>query len=170
MMDVAAKPQPTDSGPFGLVPLLEVCCCTRTEPKEAIPTLLLGDDSMRAPSLVQLCCFLSSSEVRVNSGIESIPEIAGLAGVTMQTDGGAENNVQTLKWAIFDAQRRTALTRNVAGARVCGVGGSSQLATWVIALPSSCPALCCITWGMSCIHRQCDFTYKFVFDDDWRRA
>lgn len=173
-MDVPIAPQPKETGPCGLLPLVECCCCTRSEPKGAIPRLLLLETTMNPPSLLQQCCFCSFDETRVIAGIDKVPELRGLAGITMQTDGGgAENNVQTLKWAIFDRETREVRTRNVAGSTCCGNVASSQLATWVVGLPwaaGTCAQLCLISCGMSCCHRQCDFQYRFIFDPDWRRA
>jgi len=87
----------------------------------------------------------------------------------MHLGGGAKNNVQTLKWATFDKARRVAKTRNVSGARCCGAS-SSQLATWIVKMPTSCPALCLFSTVMSLLQRPCDCTYKFAFDEGFRRA
>lgn len=168
-MAVAVAPQPKYDSGDGLLPVFECLCCTRSEPKDAIPHVMLLETHTSPPSMAQNCCFLSFSEQRVDGGVADVPEIRGLAGVTMQTDGGAENNVQTLKWAIFDKQRRTLRTRNVGGA-VCLGMQSSQLATWLIALPSSSFGLCCWSTLMSMCARPCDFGYEFSFDETWRRA
>lgn len=170
-MSVVTKPQPTtrDAGPCGLLPYVEAACCVHAEPRETLADRLLLREELPL-SAVQACCFCSGGETRVDSGIRDVPEIAGLAGITMQTDGGAENNVQTLKWATFDRARRRAKTRNNSGAVCCGTLATSQLSSWVVGLPGSCLGLCCMSLCMSCVQRQCDFTYLFEFSEDWRRA
>ena len=131
---------------------------------------MLLDERPNPPSLVQTCCFCSLNERRVISGLAEVPELRGLAGITMQVGGGAENNVQTAKWATFDPKARIAITRNVSGAVCCGMCASSQLSTWVVGLPKGCPFLCCLSFSMSMCQRQCDCGYKFIFDESYSRA
>ena len=75
--------------------------------RDSIVKRMLSDNAGVQPSLFQriwLCqCY---PETRVANAIEEIPEIAGLAGITMQDGQLNQGSLQTFRWARFDKKER----------------------------------------------------------------
>ena len=68
------------------------------------------------------------STKRVATGMLDVPQLVGLAGVTMQDEPDKPNinRMQVLKWAKYDASKRTLTTKTTGG---CGQMPGEQ-GTW----------------------------------------
>ena len=138
----------------------ESCCCLELKPRADIASWMLLDDLSTQPqSLMQKFLCHCQPEARVNSGIEKVPQIASLAGATLQRGThSTAGSVQTLKWAAYDPATRTAVME-VFG----GFGGTGQRAQWTEPDKG--------TWYfLMNLARFCNYSYRFKFSEDYRRA
>jgi hypothetical protein len=97
----------------------EALCCVKTAHRDQIGTWMIADDAATIPpSLMQRLLCQCGPSTRVPNGIERIPEIASLAGGTLQfapPDWPTRGSVQSLRACQFDAQRRRALIQVFGG-------------------------------------------------------
>ena len=103
---------PAGSAPVIQDGWLQSCCCVTQKPRDEIAQWMLLDTNAHAsPSCMQMLLCQCRSEERVPSGIESVPQLAGLAGATLQRappDWPTKGSVQTLKWCRYDKEKRVA--------------------------------------------------------------
>ena len=103
-------------------------CCQEVRSRDDVSTWMLSDNADAEPSLLQRVCLLQCGpEARTPSTIIKVPELAGLAGITVQSDTGqgSTGSLQTLKWAIYDEETRVARMQ-VFG----GWGGHASVGWW----------------------------------------
>ena len=139
----------------------ETCCCVFIQPRASLPQWMLLEDrsGVDASLLDRLLCHCGPKQ-RVHSGIEGVAEIKSLAGATLQRgEHSTGGSVQTLKWCSFDKEKRVAHLE-VFG----GVGGDLHSAQWTE------PGDSCVWPVLMTIARCCDYSYRFKFSEDWRRA
>lgn len=134
------------------------CCCLKIEESETADEWMLRPNTLE-PSLFQrLCLCQCSEEERRPSGILLVPEISGLAGVTLQLgDHATAGSLQTLKWTTYDQTKRTA-TMQVFG----GFGGAAGTGQWTEP-PNSLHWMFLMNLG-----RCGNYTYRFTFSEDFR--
>ena len=144
--------------PAGSAPLiqdgwrwLQSCCCVTQKPRDEIAQWMLLDTNAHAsPSYMQMLLCQCRSEERVPSGIEDVPQLAGLAGATLQRappDWPTKGSVQTLKWCRYDKEKRVA-DLQVFG----GFGGPSNVGLWTE--PVSLKWHCLINLARCCVRAR----------------
>ena len=144
--------------PAGSAPLiqdgwrwLQSCCCVTQKPRDEIAQWMLLDTNAHAsPSCMQMLLCQCRSEERVPSGIEDVPQLAGLAGATLQRappDWPTKGSVQTLKWCRYDKEKRVA-DLQVFG----GFGGPSNVGLWTE--PVSLKWHCLINLARCCVRAR----------------
>jgi len=128
---------------------------------------MLSTNATKAPSLFQrLCMCQRGPSERVPSGIETVPQLRGLAGVLVQAgDQYSSGSMLTLKWAKWDAAKRQVDLQVFGGFTGSGCGGSSgsELGLWT----GRIEALRCFFMNLG---RFGAYTYRFTFSEDYRRA
>lgn len=139
---------------------MESCCCVVVKPRKDLAQWLLVNEETLAPSPMMYFLGDCSGKARVKSGIDAIPQISSLAGATLQRgEHSTGGSVQTLKWAVFDAEKRVAHLEVFGGAGKPG----NQTGQWTE--PNISAWYCLIN-----LARCCDYSYVFHFSEDWRRA
>ena len=142
---------PAGSAPVIQDGWLQSCCCVTQKPRDEIAQWMLLDTNAHAsPSCMQMLLCQCRSEERVPSGIEDVPQLAGLAGATLQRappDWPTKGSVQTLKWCRYDKEKRVA-DLQVFG----GFGGPSNVGLWTE--PVSLKWHCLINLARCCV-RAC---------------
>jgi len=146
---------PVDAGFDGI---LANCCCLGIYDRDAyLPYGMLGT-KLPPPSIFEKLVVCDwNKPVRTPNDIENIPEIAELAGATLQKGThSTAGSVQTLRFAHWDKEKRAATVEVFGGA--CG---GSNTGTWTEPVETKwiCLAVCA---------RLCDYTYVFNFAEDWR--
>jgi len=134
------------------------CCCMAIIDREDAKELVTQDTSSE-PSLYQrLCMCQCAPRSRPHAGIEMIPELQGLAGVTLQKgDHETAGSLQTLKWGTFDADKRVM--------EMAVFGGFYSNTTGVWTEPVN--LLWCFLANLG---RTANYTYRFEFSEDWQYA
>jgi len=131
--------------------------------RDSVGEWMLSTNKTKAPSLLQKLCFCQSGpSERKPSGIETVPHLRGLAGVTVQA--GTRGALQTLKWAKWDAAKRQVDIKVFGGFTDCGGNGGSEVGLW----SETVEAQCCF---LPQLFGRCgNCTYRFTFSEDYRRA
>ena len=76
---------------------------------EQVYAMILDDRANAEPSCIERCLYHCSPKKRAPSGIADVPEIANLSSVLFQDgDHSTANTAMTLKWAVFDKEKRVA--------------------------------------------------------------
>mmetsp|Transcript_27724 Transcript_27724/g.57588 ORF Transcript_27724/g.57588 Transcript_27724/m.57588 type:complete len:272 (+) Transcript_27724:2-817(+) len=134
------------------------CCCFAILDRDDASDLVTKDVSSD-PSLYQrLCMCQCSPRPRPPSGIEMIPELRGLAGVTLQQgDHETSGSLQTLKWGYFDPDKRVF--------EMAVFGGFYSPTTGVWTEPIN--VLWCFLANLG---RTANYTYRFEFSEDYHNA
>ena len=142
---------PAGSAPVIQDGWLQSCCCVTQKPRDEIAQWMLLDTNANAsPSCMQMLLCQCRSEERVPSGIEDVPQLAGLAGATLQRappDWPTKGSVQTLKWCRYDKEKRVA-DLQVFG----GFGGPSNVGLWTE--PVSLKWHCLINLARCCVRAR----------------
>jgi len=142
---------PAGSAPVIQDGWLQSCCCVTQKPRDEIAQWMLLDTNAHAsPSCMQMLLCQCRSEERVASGIEDVPQLAGLAGATLQRappDWPTKGSVQTLKWCRYDKEKRVA-DLQVFG----GFGGPSNVGLWTE--PVSLKWHCLINLARCCVRAR----------------
>ena len=142
---------PAGSAPVIQDGWLQSCCCVTQRPRDEIAQWMLLDTNAHAsPSCRQMLLCQCGSEERVPSGIEDVPQLAGLAGATLQRappDWPTKGSVQTLKWCRYDKEKRVA-DLQVFG----GFGGPSNVGLWTE--PVSLKWHCLINLARCCVRAR----------------
>ena len=142
---------PAGSAPVIQDGWLQFCCCVTQKPRDEIAQWMLLDTNAHAsPSCMQMLLCQCRSEERVASGIEDVPQLAGLAGATLQRappDWPTKGSVQTLKWCRYDKEKRVA-DLQVFG----GFGGPSNVGLWTE--PISLKWHCLINLARCCVRAR----------------
>jgi len=137
-------------------------CCQEVRSRDDVSTWMLSNNADAEPSLLQRVCLLQCGpEARTPSTIIKVPELAGLAGITVQSDTGqgSTGSLQTLKWAIYDEETRVARMQ-VFG----GWGGHASVGWWTEPADER-------QWNcLINVARLCNYTYEFRFSTDYRHA
>jgi len=141
------------------------CCCLRLQSRDTAPEWMLQAAESEAPSLyMRLCTCQWAPAPRVPSGIEKVPGLAGLAGITLQYgDHTTAGSLETLKWGEWDPEKRT-LKLTVFG------GFYSKWSTGFWTEPTAPlwrSALWCFLMNLA---RNQNYTYLFEFAEDYRSA
>mmetsp|Transcript_9066 Transcript_9066/g.28311 ORF Transcript_9066/g.28311 Transcript_9066/m.28311 type:complete len:317 (-) Transcript_9066:244-1194(-) len=137
------------------------CCCLGIEDRNNSPEFMVLTDMSAPPSLLQRLCFCQCSpQLRQPTGVDRVPQLRGLAGVTVQAgEHTTSGSLQTLKWGYFDSEKR-ALELPVFGG-CYGTGSTTGLWTEPIT-----PLWCFLmNWG-----RLANYSYRFEFSEDFRSA
>mmetsp|Transcript_4858 Transcript_4858/g.14118 ORF Transcript_4858/g.14118 Transcript_4858/m.14118 type:complete len:237 (-) Transcript_4858:81-791(-) len=136
------------------------CCCIKVSPKSSLNELMLIDTAAdQQPSCLQRFCLCYCKPLeRKSNGIEEIPQLRGLAGLTVQDgDHITAGSLQTLKYAPYDPEARV-LYMPVYGGFGWWHGGTTGLWTE----PANC------VWGfLMTAARLSNYTYKFTFSEDY---
>eukprot|EP00931_Biecheleriopsis_adriatica_P043643 TRINITY_DN24946_c0_g1_i1.p1 TRINITY_DN24946_c0_g1~~TRINITY_DN24946_c0_g1_i1.p1 ORF type:complete len:246 (-),score=49.64 TRINITY_DN24946_c0_g1_i1:374-1111(-) len=137
------------------------CCCLRLQSRDTAPEWMLQAAESEAPSLYMRLCTCQWAPVpRVPSGIEKVPGLAGLAGITLQYgDHTTAGSLETLKWGEWDPEKRT-LKLTVFG------GFYSKWSTGFWTEPTAPlwrSALWCFLMNLA---RNQNYTYLFEFAED----
>ena len=191
---------PAGSAPVIQDGWLQSCCCVTQKPRDEIAQWMLLDTNAHAsPSCMQMLLCQCRSEERVASGIEDVPQLAGLAGATLQRappDWPTKGSVQTLKWCTYDKEKRVA-DLQVFG----GFGGPSNVGLWtepvslkwhcLINLARCCVRACALERSLALRTRAAqpchihsihghrifsrspaaqNYSYRFTFSEDYRHA
>lgn len=134
------------------------CCCfgiiDRDDSSDLVTQEMTG-----APSLYQrLCMCQCSPRPKPQTGLELVPELRGLAGVSLQ-DGThtTAGSLQTVKWGSFDPETRVA--------ELAVFGGFYQSTTGVWTEPVNCLWCCLANLG-----RTANYSYRFEFSEDYSFA
>jgi len=140
---------------------LSTCCCVNPYQKEKMnEAILLNDAADEWPSLLQRLCFCYCfPKARVTNGMDQIPQLRGLAGLTVQ-DGThiTGGSLQTLKYAKWNPEERSAYMPVFSGSCWC-YGGTTGvwaenaaygIAAWIINFA-----------------RLGNYSYKFIFSEDF---
>ena len=142
---------PAGSAPVIQDGWLQSCCCVTQKPRDEIAQWMLLDTNAHAsPSCMQMLLCQCRSEERVASGIEDVPQLAGLAGATLQRappHWPTKGSVQTLKWCTYDKEKRVA-DLQVFG----GFGGPSNVGLWTE--PVSLKWHCLINLARCCVRAR----------------
>ncbi|CAE8629867.1 unnamed protein product [Polarella glacialis] len=160
----SAKSAPQASSPSAFTDCTVSCCCLRRYPREKVgDNMLLDNAAALQPSLFQQLCLCQCTPLaRVKPVLELVPQLRGLAGVTVQDgDHVTKGSLQTLKWADFDPQTRVA-TKPVFG----GFGWKDGTA----GLWSEGASKSCLRGVVFNLGRSCNYTYKFTFAEDYLSA
>mmetsp|Transcript_78230 Transcript_78230/g.176794 ORF Transcript_78230/g.176794 Transcript_78230/m.176794 type:complete len:272 (+) Transcript_78230:99-914(+) len=136
------------------------CCCLKVQDRDYSSEILVMREIGDAPSLYQRLCMCQwKPTARPPSGIEKIPQIRGLAGVTMQSgDHSTAGSLQTLKWGYWDSETRV-FELPIFG----GFEGGSTTGVWTEPIT---PLWCCL---MN-LGRTANYTYRFEFSPDFQHA
>mmetsp|Transcript_41899 Transcript_41899/g.84484 ORF Transcript_41899/g.84484 Transcript_41899/m.84484 type:complete len:269 (+) Transcript_41899:34-840(+) len=120
---------------------------------------LVTKDTTPAPSLYTRCCMCQCSpRPRPHAGLEMVPELRGLAGVTLQSgDHTTAGSLQTQKWGYFDPDKRVM--------EMAVFGGFYQSTQGLWTEPIS-PLWC----FLANLGRTANYTYRFEFTEDYREA
>lgn len=151
-------PRAPAAPPTALQSCVTACCCLQIKERDLVGEWMLSADAGGELSCFERLCFLQCGpKPRVLSDMQSIPQLRGLMGATLQNgDHATSGSLQTLKWASWDPVKREA-TLPVFGGRQGFTGTWSEkiVCQW-----------CCLMnlarWG--------GYTYKFSFDPDYRAA
>ena len=163
-MSSKVEPGPVDAGSAsagGLASCCATCCCVSILPRETLPQWMLVDTLADTPPSLfhKLCLCECGATPRVAGGIGAVPELAGMAGATLQRgEHSTAGSVQTLKWGRYDPATRTVKVE-VFG----GFGAHHSTMMWTE--PVRCPWCCLIN-----LARFCDYSYKFRFSEDFKHA
>lgn len=127
--------------------------------------MLLDNAAKEQPSLFQrLCLCQCGPKERKMSGLELVPELRGLAGVSVQSgEGDGWGSLQTLKWASYDPTTRVARMQVEGG--FGGPSGSTGL--WTAAQFPNKGDNVYLSILRSNNARLCNMTYKFSFSEDF---
>lgn len=134
------------------------CCCLKVEQRDTVPAWMLGSKTSGPPSLFRRLCLCQCFETeRVLSGIEKLPQLRSLAGVSLQ-DGkhSTAGSLQTLRWGKYDPETRSILLSVFGGG--CFPGGAGLWSE-----PVSCTWVCLANFA-----RCCNYSYNFKFAEDHR--
>ena len=132
--------------------------------REYVPWYMLVNKDMGS-SCIDRCLCKPGNPIRVESGLASVPQLYGLAGVTMQAPLDPEKphfsagNLMSLRWGEFREEQRE-LTVQVHG----GFGGP-KANTGAFNLPDSLKWRC-----ISTVARLSNYTYTLYFSEDWKHA
>merc|ERR1740121_2089697 len=141
------------------------CCCLRVEDRDTAPDWMLSQPTTGAPSLYVRCCWcMCTPEERHANALEDIPQLRGLAGITVQDgDHNTKGSLETLRYDRYDPASRV-LDTSVFG----GFYNRAKLGLWTeptTPLYSSC------MWAfLMNLARQANYSYRFEFSEDLRSA
>lgn len=144
----------------GPMSCMDSCCGLEVRPKSAVENFELAP--MNAPlasSCFTSCCLLvSSTPPRTEGGIEKVPQLKALAGLSVQVgDHPTKNSVQTLKWSRYDPKSRVLLQSVFGGASDVG-----NVGTWT-------ETDSCLWRFLVPLARSCDYLYLFKFSEDYQK-
>jgi len=142
------------------------CCCLAIKERDTAPDWMVLQTMSDEPSLLQRLCFNQCGpRARSLSGIEMVPQLAGLAGITVQNgDVATSGSLHTLKWGgPYNPQSRE-MDLPVFGS----FHGSSTTGVWTEpTVPLSQSALWCCLMNLG---RVASYTYRFKFSEDYQEA
>lgn len=165
MSQQAETEKPTASKPSALQQCVTACCCLQIRERDDVNVWMMSSEEKPLPSLFQRLCFWQCGRSeRVASGIENVPELRGLAGVSVQNGHhDTRGSLQTLRWAKWDAEKRQAEMKVFGGfTGFCG-GKGTELGQWTEPVV---PKWLCLTN----LARLGKYTYRFNFTEDYRKA
>lgn len=136
------------------------CCCLKVEERDEAAVYLVHRNESLPPSLFQRCCFcVCAPQPRLPSGIEMVPALRGLAGVSLQYgDSEMAGTLLTMKWGRFDPDARVYEAPVFDGFYGAGSSGTR-------AMPVQAPLCCLMNLG-----RCANYTYRIEFSEDYRSA
>jgi len=142
------------------------CCCLAIKERDTAPDWMVQQTTSDAPSLLQRLLFCQCApRDRTLSGIEKVPELAGLAGIMVQNgDHSTKGSLQTLKWGgPYNPETRT-MDLPVFG----GFYGPSTTGLWTEPTVPLCTSAlwCCLTN----LGRVANYTYRFRFTEDYKES
>ena len=140
-----------------------ICCgIAQPFPRSKVATVLLANPLPFPPSLLQKCLCNSQNAERLANDMHTVPQIAPLQGITIQSGNPSlptEGHMQTLKFWKFDKSKRTVTGKVMGGfGSPTGTGGGWAFNADKFPRVSLCAA------------PLLNFTYKIKFIEDWTQA
>lgn len=151
------SPKAPAEPPSAFASCMAACCCLAIKESATVGDWMLSANSGDPSLWVRLFQCQCSSRPRKPGGLETVPQLRGLAGVTVQNGLHATaGSLQTLKWTTWDAVKREA-TLPVFG------GFYGYTGVWTEPISP--------IWSFLMNLARCaNFTYTFTFDEEYKKA